>query len=155
MNIFLEPAVGQSSLLLGENVGEFYTTLFIRADIFQESVYNNHLFRPSLEVVTLQMVKRKTKNGSGLVEKLSNLYQRMSTSGSLNPEKIIIAEETYETGAGSSKNENVNVPTLERSQHKVQKIIYASSILIRKSLTTLMELPIEVGSKEKVVWPII
>lgn len=92
--------------MLGENVGEFYTTLFIRVDIFQESVYKNHLFRPSLEVVTLQVVKRKTKNGSGLVEKLSNLYQRMSTSGSLNPEKIVIDEETYETGAGSSKNEN-------------------------------------------------
>ena len=59
-----------------------------------------------MEVVTLQVVKRKTKNGSGLVEKLSNLYQRMSTSGSLNPEKIVIDEETYETGAGSSKNEN-------------------------------------------------
>ena len=39
-------------LLLGGNIGEFYTTLFIRVNIYQETVYTNRLFRPRLEVVT-------------------------------------------------------------------------------------------------------
>ena len=44
----------------------------------------------------------------------------MSRSGSLNPEKIAIAEEKYETGTGDMVRKRsllaVNIPTLERLQ---------------------------------------
>ena len=44
----------------------------------------------------------------------------MSRSGSLNPEKIAIAEKKYETGTGNMKRRRllpaVNIPTLERLQ---------------------------------------
>ena len=35
------------------------------------------------------------------MEKLPNSFGKMSRSGSLNPEKIAIAEEKYETGTGN------------------------------------------------------
>ena len=46
----------------------------------------------------------------------------MSRSGSLNPEKIAIAEEKYETGTGDMVRKRsllaVNIPTLERLQQQ-------------------------------------
>ena len=54
------------------------------------------------------------------MEKLSNLFAKMSRSGSLNPEKIAIAEEKYQTDTGNMARRRsllaVNIPTLERLQ---------------------------------------
>ena len=60
------------------------------------------------------------KNRFGLVEKLSNFFGKMSRSGSLDPEKIAIAEEKYETSTDNMARRRslpaVNIPTLERLQ---------------------------------------
>ena len=49
------------------------------------------------------------------MEKLSNSFRKMSKSGSLNPEKIAIAEEKYDTGAGNMAGRRslsaVSIPT--------------------------------------------
>ena len=51
------------------------------------------------------------KNRFGLVEKLSNFFQKMSRNGSLNPQKIASAEEKYETGTGDMVRRR-SLPTL-------------------------------------------
>ena len=85
----------------------------------------------------------------------------MSRSGTLNPEKIEIAEEKSETGTGDMARRRslpaVNISTLERLQQQDLaqgiEISYVPSIQIRKLVTPLMQLPKEVGSKQKRAWP--
>ena len=64
----------------------------------------------------------------------------MPRKKSLNPENITIAEEMYETGAGNMTRRRSLPP---------KKITYVPSILILKLVPTSMELPKEIGRKQK------
>ena len=87
----------------------------------------------------------------------------MSRNGTLNLEKTEIAEEKSETGTGNMARRRslpaVNITTLERLQQQdlAQGIEnFLCSIDSNPEVgNSLMELPKEVGSKQKRVWPMV
>ena len=85
----------------------------LRVNIYRESTFGSSN--------SASGIKQK-KSCFELKETLSNSSGKMSRSRNLNPDKIAIAEEKYETSSGNMGKRRslpaANVPTLERLQNK-------------------------------------